>query len=419
MNDTNIKKNVLIFGVGHAVIFLGLMAILAHYFYPGTGSLENWIAQKIFHGEIPYHDFISEYPPLALMGFLLPGLFFHTTTAYSWAFAAELLMFDLLVLYLLADLAVFFKVSIKNTLAVYTLVILAIGPILVCRYDIMPAALTLLALWAFIKGKNKLAWGATALGFLAKLYPVIILPLFLLYQWKNRQYGRMFQGIAVFVIVVLIFCLPWLIIDAPGFTKSFTYHLDRPLHAESTYGSALMVGQVFGMDKIPADLTYGSWNLLSSLADKLAKIAFYVTAFFSIIIYWLFVTRTRYDEVNDSSKPLNTSSASILAQCVILLTFVFLLLNKVFSAQYLAWLCPLLPLFFYGKRKYTVLSLFVIAAAVTQYVFPYNYVSFEQVHAVPVLLLAARNLMLITAGILVAFPARYQTPGISALRSDG
>jgi uncharacterized membrane protein len=426
MKMTNFKKTIIIFGAVHVIIFLGLLPTLAQFFYPGTGSLELWISQQILpppEWQIPYHDFASEYPPLALLSFLLPGIFTSNTIAYSWVFAAELMICDLLVLLMLADVAATFKVSVRNTLVVYTLFILATGPILIARYDLFPAMLVLAAVWAFIKGRVKLAWIAAALGFAAKLYPVIIVPFFVIYQLKNRQYRRLIQGGAAFLVMLLILFLPWIIIDANGFWQSFTYHFERGLHAESTYGTALLTGQVLGLTTVQGDLTYGSWNLSSPLADSLAKISFPLTACFLLIIYGFFTWRLRQNSAGDSALKMSGPSAVRFFEYTALTVTVFMLTNKVFSAQYLAWLCPLLPLATKG-REYLVPALFMAAAVLTQYVYPYNYINFELGKATPVLILTFRNLLLIVMAIAIALahPSQgntYQMPGNRALRSGG
>jgi hypothetical protein len=97
---------------------------------------------------------------------------------------------------------------------------------------------------------------------------------------------------------------------------------------------------------------------------------------------------------------------------------VFMLANKVFSAQYLAWLCPLLPLII-GEQRYKVATLFVVAGVLTQYIYPYDYNSFELGEALPVFVLFVRNILLIIAAVLMALPRRYQIPGSNALRSGG
>jgi uncharacterized membrane protein len=422
MEQTNFKRTVIIFVSIHAFIFLVVLPLLAHFVMPGTGGLEAYIARMMLDGHIPYHPFVSgfEYPPLALLSFLLPGLITTSLPAYAWLFAAELMIFDLLALLMLADLASTLKISLKNTLLVYTLVLLAVGPILVGRYDLLPAVLVLAAAWAFVKGRNKLAWVAAALGFAAKLYPIIIIPFFFIYQVRNRQYGRLIKGGAAFLITLLVLFLPWIIIDAGGFWHSFTYHFDRPLHSESTYGTVLLTGQLLGMTKMTAALTYGSWNLFSPLADSLAKISFPLTAVALVIIYGLFAWRLRKDRNSNSITKISELSAANLVQCTALVLTVFMLTNKVFSAQYMAWLCPLIPLIA-GGRQYPVPALFMVAAILTQYVYPYNYISFELGQALPVTLLLFRNLLLILMAVLIALDNRslYQSPGTSALRSGG
>ena len=421
MDRTNFRKTVIIFGAIHAVIFLGVLPTVAHFLYPGTGGLENFLAQLMRGGQIPYHDFASEYPPLALFSFLLPGLVTSNTAVYSWLFAGEMMVFDLLALVMIADLASRLKMSVKKTLTVYTLLIVATGPILLARYDILPAVLVLAALWAFVKGKNKLAWAVAALGFAAKIYPIIILPIFVIYQLKNRQYGRMIAGGAVFLGVTLITILPWIIIDAGGYWHSWTYHLERGLHSESTYGTTLLTGQLMGLTTMQGALTFGSWNLSSPLADSLARMSFYISAAILLVVYGFYAWRLQRESENPRVG-LSESAAAQLLKYATIVVAVFMLTNKVFSAQYLAWLCPLIPLA--ADRRYFAPMLFIAAGVLTQYVYPYNYIPFELGKALPVLVLTFRNLLLILMTVLIAAAGRdrdslYQTNGTRALRSGG
>jgi uncharacterized membrane protein len=413
MEQTNFRKTVIIFVAIHIFIFLILFTLLPSFFPDGTGagSLEGYIARLMLHGTIPYHPFIQgfEYPPLALLSFLLPGLITTSFPAYTWLFATELMIFDLLALLMLADLASTLKISVKNTLAVYTLVIIAVGPILVARYDLLPAMLVLAAVWAFIKGKNKLAWATAALGFAAKLYPIIIIPFFFIYQMKNRQYGRFIKGGAAFLITLLVLFLPWIIIDHNGFWHSFTYHFERPLHSESTYGTVLLAGQALGMTKVVGALTYGSWNLFSPLADSLATISFPLSAGILLIVYGLFTWQLWKNSEDDMMTKMSEPSATKLLQYTALAVTLFMLTNKVFSAQYMAWLCPLLPLAV-GGGQYLVPALFILAAVLTQYVYPYNYIGFELGQSLPVFVLLFRNLLLILMAVLIAVqPSQRQS----------
>lgn len=425
MEQASFKKTVIIFGAIHAVIFLGVLTPLALGFEFGAGVREYFTAQQILpppDWQIPYHDFTSEYPPLTLLSFLLPGLLANSWIPYVWLFAAEMMIFDLLALVMIADLASRLKMSVRNTLTVYTLFILATGPILVARGDVLPAVLVLAALWAFARGKNKLAWTAAALGFTAKLYPIIILPIFVIYQMKNRQYGRMISGGAFFLGVTLLVTLPWIIIDGGGYWNSWTYHLERGLHSESTYGTALLTGQLMGLTTTQGALTFGSWNLISPLADSLAKVSFYISAAVLLVVYGLYAWRLRRESGESPTVGLNEASTAQLLKYATLVVAVFLLTNKVFSAQYLAWLYPLIPLV--ADRRYFTPMLFIAAAVLTQCVYPYQYIPFEMGKAVPVLILTFRNLLLIIMTVLIAATGRipdglYQTNGTRALRSGG
>ncbi|MCX8125688.1 MAG: hypothetical protein N3E40_00895, partial [Dehalococcoidia bacterium] len=192
--------------------------------------------------------------------------------------------------------------------------------------------------------------------------------------------------------------LPWLIIDHSGLWRSMTYHLDRGLHSESSYGTALLLAQVFGWTRVEGSLTFGSWNLTSPLADTIGALSPYFTLVLLVAVYsfytWWAIKVVRLEGGNGVWN--EDGAIRLLLQFAPLVLLVFLLVNKVFSAQYLIWVCPLLPLV-EGWSKKPILALFIVAASLTQFVFPYNYIDFELVRPLPVAMLAVRNLLLLVA----------------------
>ena len=130
-----------------------------------------------------------------------------------------------------------------------------------------------------------------ALGFTAKLYPIIIAPLFALYLLRHQQYRKPVQGIAIFIAVVLLLNLPWIIINASGYWEFLSYHLERGLHSESSYGSMLLVGEILGLPQTTGELSYGSWNLSSPMADSLAQVSPYITIGLLLFAYALYARR--------------------------------------------------------------------------------------------------------------------------------
>ena len=105
--------------------------------HAGGSQLYLYYSSRIVDGELPYRDFDLEYPPLALAAFSLPRIFASTPSSYGIAFAAEMLLLELLGLVLIYGFTRRLKQSPWAALSVYTLALLAIGPIIGERYDVM------------------------------------------------------------------------------------------------------------------------------------------------------------------------------------------------------------------------------------------------------------------------------------------
>jgi len=386
----------------HSLIFLCLFTILGRLFYPGPGEFERQVALKILDSQAPYSDFIIEYPPLALLSFLLPALFFHTPLAYYLAFAAEMLLFDLLVMALMIFVASYFKLSLRRMFIVYTLLIIAVGPLITMRYDLLPAVLVLAALTAFMIGRTKTAWAFMGLGVTAKLYPVIIAPLFVIYHLHNKQYNQLIKGGVTFFAILLVVTLPWLVSDATGFWYSLSYHMERGLHSESIYATVLLVGQVLGLTRVEGEFSFGSWNLRSPLADSLAGLSLYVSAGSLVILYSFYALLLgRRLKSRAGTKILEQGVAALMFRFALLAAIIFLLTSKVFSPQFLIWLLPLLP--FIYRQEHTI-WLFLVIGGLTQYIFPYHYIEFELGEPCLIAMLATRNLLLAVMSVLILWP---------------
>ena len=349
------RRPLFIFGLIHTFIFLLIFTPLgANY---GAGVIEHFFALRILDRLVPYIDFATEYPPLALLSFLLPALVFRTPLAYTRAFALEMLLLDLLALALIAALTIRLKRSVWHTLVLYTLFVVAVGPIMISRYDLLPAVLVLAALYAFVSGNHKSAWALLALGIAAKLYPIIIVPFFALYYLRQRQYPRLISGSVTLLVVLLVISLPWLVLDARSLLSFLHYHAERGLHSESTYGSILLVGQLLNLTQVPASMTFGSWNLVSPLADKLASASLYIAAALLFIMYILYGRSLWRQQITLQTKILDRDPTLLMCHYSVVAILVFILSNKVFSPQYLIWLCPLLPLLPSIFTRTTTLSL--------------------------------------------------------------
>jgi uncharacterized membrane protein len=270
----------------------------------------------------------------------------------------------------------------------------------------VPAVLVLVALAALIKGRNSLAWAVLALGIVAKLFPIVIAPLFVIWYIIKKQYRQLIKGVAVFSAVILVTVIPWVIIDAQGFWSSISYHLERGLHAESSYGSFILLWQLLGFTHVDGGFSYGSYNLISPLADSIAEASFYIMAAILLVLYLLFAFKLKRGQNKIISFGMPAIETELLLlQYAILVIIGFLVSSKVFSIQYMIWICPLLPLLNF-RRGTLIFILFLIVGIFTLYVYPFNYTPFARFENLPVLIMACRNLLLIIIGFLILFSRR-------------
>jgi hypothetical protein len=312
-----------------------------------------------------------------------------------------MLLFDLLAIFLIIFIAKRINLSKVRALFSYTLLIaVAAGPIVIQRYDLAPAVMVLVAVAAFIAGKNKTAWGVLALGVVAKIFPIVVAPIFAVWLLMKKQYAQLFKGAAVFAGVALLTFIPWLIVDAGSLSSLFLYHLDRGLHAESTYGSFVILGQHFGWTSVRYDFNFGSFNITSALSDNLANASFYIMGSVLIAVYALFIYQLRKQPIKLNKDKRQIYEINLLIRYVTITVLAFLLFNKVFSAQYMAWFCPLIPLLNIRYQN-LIITMLVVAGIFTIYIFPFNYIEFEYFESLPVLLMARRNMLLIIVFILI------------------
>ncbi len=394
------RHPLLAFSILHAVILLGVFTYLDFQIYSDPGGLERWFALSMINGQqLPYRDLITEYPPLTMIIFILPGLLFREPLSFSLALAAEILIVDIVILVFLAKYSRRLDVSTSEALGVYTLCLLAVGPLTTLRHDLVPAMLVIVSLYAFGIGKTMTSWVLLGLGVMTKVYPLVLAPLFFLYYMFNRKYIDAVKGIGIFAAVVLLISLPWLLIDSSGFLSFLTYHAGRGLQSESSYATVLLMGQVLGLSSVEGIFNFSSWNISSPTADLLAGLSPYIMFALLSVVYVLYGFTLRRAGTGFQSGSFSQDDLRSLLLFSLLAILVLILTDKVFSPQYIIWVCPLIALYA-AKGRYPVWFMFVIAGIFTQYVYPYHYGEYELVLAIPVTIETMRNLLLlIIAGV--------------------
>jgi glycosyl transferase family 87 len=343
--------------------------------------------QAVLDGQVPYRDFDLEYPPAALPVFVLPAL--AREDDYSSAF--ELLMWACAVAAIVAlglALAAVDASSPRLYAAIGFLALapLALGTVILSRYDFWPGALAIGAVAAFVSRRERLGFGVLGLAVAAKIYPLVLLPLALV--WAARRGTReLWIGLGCFVGVLALCFVPFLVLSAGGVAHSIGTQLGRPLQIESLGASLLLAAEQLGLYDATVESSHGSQNLAGSLPDTLAAL---LTAFQLVavgMVWAVFATRDRGRE------GLLAGSAAAVAA--------FVALGKVLSPQFLIWLLPLVPAVA-GAGGLAACAVLLAALVTTQLWFPFRY--WDVVALEPVgLLVVVRNLLLIALYAILLF----------------
>lgn len=314
---------------------------------------------RMLDGQVPYRDFDVEYPPAALPVFLAPS--FGYGDQYGTLFEALMLVCGAAAIALtavtLAGLGAS-TVRLYGAVAFAALAPLLLGSVILTRYDLWPAALVAASLAALVAGRDRLGFAALGLAVAAKVYPLVLLPLALLYVGKRHGRREAIAGLGVFAIVILVVFLPFLIVSPGGIIESLERQTGRPLQIESLGSAFLLAGHQLGLHDASVVSTHGSQNLAGAAPDTLATVHTVVQGL-SVLAVWLVFARG----YADGERFVAATAAAVVA---------FVAFGKVLSPQYLIWLIPLVPLVG-GAGGVAAGALLAAGLLVTQLWFPSRY----------------------------------------------
>ena len=181
-------------------------------------------------GSVPYRDFAVEYPPGALPVFLAPTYASDYDATFGWLMAA--LGVCCLALVVLAG-APWWSV------AFVAISPLLLGYLAVSRFDFWPAALLTAALAALLADRHRLGWGLLGAAAAAKLYPLAVLPVVVVWTLRRRGARELGWSAAIGAAVLAVAFVPFVVIAPRGMWDSLWGQLSRPLQIESLAASLL------------------------------------------------------------------------------------------------------------------------------------------------------------------------------------
>ncbi|MFN2628600.1 MAG: glycosyltransferase 87 family protein, partial [Gaiellaceae bacterium] len=298
-----------------------------------------------------------------------------------------------------------------SALALVAVSPLLLGSIVLSRFDLWPAALTVGALAALLSGRDRL--GAVVLGaaVAAKLYPVVLVPLGLAWIWRRRGGRAAAAWLGLLAVVLAAIFLPFAVVSPGGLEHSFGTQLGRPLQVESL-GAALLVAahHISGFALHPHS-DHGSQNLEGTAAAWVGGVSTGLQLALLGSVWAAFARGPARPE------RLVTAAAAAVGA--------FVAFGKVFSPQFLIWLIPLVPLVG-GRVGARAAALLASALVLTQIWFPKRYwqyaLGFKPFESSLVLardVLAAALAVLLLRSLLQDQPLREDRPVREPLQPVG
>ena len=320
----------------------------------------------------PFHLLPLEYPPLTLLIFSLSLL--APIPYYQLVFALWMALTAVLIYWLLLRYG-----PRGSALAFASYVLVGAWATAEGRFDLVPAALTLLCIIAAERKHWSLAYIALAIATLLKIYPLLLVPaLFIAEQydahlfysppptmtlltfpkelWKTLRglpRWRWRNALLFFGLIIGITGIFALLDFHGAVINQLSYFAKRPIQIEATGSIILWLATHFGY---PAHTiyTYGSLNIVSGLDDivtLLFEVLFVLGYVYTILLQW----RGKIDGL----------------QAFIALLLVFIATGKVFSPQYLMWIMALIA--YASALDIFWLISWGITSLLTTIIYPYLY----------------------------------------------
>jgi hypothetical protein len=363
------------------------------------------------HGLLPYRDFALEYPPFALPAFVLPSIVTGGgggEDAYGAAFQATMLACGVvsvvLVVFTLARLTER-TVDVAIGAAFVAVSPLLVGPVMLARYDLWPALLTAAGVAAIVTDRYRVGTVFVVLAILAKVYPIVLVPLLGVYIWRRAGHREALACAAIVLAVLAVGLGPFLLAAPDGTLAALTRAFVRPLQIESLGAAALVVLHGLAGFDLHVVFDFGSHNLEGPVPDVVAALES-VALVVGLLSIWI-----RFARGPAALGGLVVASAA--AVCA------FVALGKVLSDDYVIWLIPLVAVV-PGRTGRIALAGLAAVLLLSGYIYPTHYAEYAgtlDLGLASVVLLRALAILGIAA--YLGFAASPAPPGSTSRSTDG
>ncbi len=318
--------------------------------------------ERITRGEVPYRDFAVEYPPGALVPFVLAAALSSTRDGYDDAFAGlmvlALVVISLLIMVTLRYLGASSS-RMASSLAAFWVGTAVLGPFVVTRFDLFAAAVTLAAAFAILHGRARLGPILLGAAIATKIYPAVLVPLLVVRTARREGRREALRGLALAVGTAALAYLPFLVLAPEGVVRSVWRQLSRPLQIESL-GSAVLLAlhHALGMP-----LGWASGSGSQNLTGAVAAVASSLTTLAGVAALGFAWVRFSRRDASSDARFVTFAAAAVVA---------FVAFGKVASPQFLIWLLAVVVVV-PGRRGAVAATVLLAACGLTRLWFPRRY----------------------------------------------
>jgi hypothetical protein len=320
-----------------ALIFV-LFATQANTDLWDVGVYYRYANMTFTEGKIPYVDYTIEYPQVSLVSIMLPYIPVLLTGSPDMFIPAHMLlmmMFHVLTImftYLITEKLygrrrAFYVAGILTLLAPLTYYAIT-------KFDAFPACIMMFSIYLFVRRRQTGSYLMATLGAMTKIFPFILFPFYIINNIKNKI-SYWFELVITVYIVAALVMLP-ISLNVKNFLFTYTMHANRGIQSESIY---FLIYAITGIN-----FGTGTLNIIATLLP-FACVATVAFGYYR------------------NSSPSDDAMLSYLT----LALFLFIVLNKVFSPQYILWIAPLFAIQFTGKIRDTLLFIVITALMFVEY----------------------------------------------------
>lgn len=349
-------------------------------------------AMEFKEGTLFSSGVVSGYPPLSWIFIIVPGLFSDDLMVYYYIFAGV----DVLCMFLIG---VFLHRICENRthyllliLVVYLIMILLYSDHAVRKFDIVPALMMICSIDLFLRNRYGPAVFVSVIGALVKYFPALLIPVFIvMVMFERDSLKKTLKALLACIGIGLVGLAALLgtgLMDYNSILGFITSQDTRGFHIESLVGTfSTVFCNITGEPTWYVPSTDFTVDVKNAICDALIGPWMYIML---VVILCVMATvflsfYKKHNAVLESKEEyFKFLTASALAMLL-----AFVLMNKVFSTQFMLWLFPLMIMFLCYRPKVETGFFLVIYLAMMVIVYFFLRSSSQGIMAIRDLLLIA------------------------------